>query len=259
MKYFRLLYKYLCHFFTAKHTRGHGVHSPFVFNFTTFVLYAPSTFYIFKTIEQQRSRLLKDTCRISVSDFGTGKNRESAIKKEARRSLKSAKYGQLFFRIINYYGFRNVLELGTSFGITTAYMASVSQALRCTSIEACPQTARRARMLFDELSLQNVNLIEGDIDSVLPDELQVAAKYDFVFLDANHRYEALLRYFEQIVPHMKDNSILIVDDLYWSSDMEKAWSVIKEHPQVRATIDLFQIGIVFFNSDLNKKHYKMRY
>jgi hypothetical protein len=41
--------------------------------------------------------------------------------------------------------------------------------------------------------------------------------------------------------------------------MEKAWKKIKEHPRVKTTIDLFELGIVFFNSDLHKKHYKMRF
>jgi hypothetical protein len=53
--------------------------------------------------------------------------------------------------------------------------------------------------------------------------------------------------------------MFIVDDIYWSEDMELAWKMIKEHPKVTSTIDIFQMGIVFFNSHLHKKNYKLHY
>ncbi len=83
--------------------------------------------------------------------------------------------------------------------------------------------------------------------------------YDVIFIDANHRSSAVLRYFELCLPHVHKNSIVIIDDIYWSDDMELAWQTIKNHPRATSTIDLFQMGIIFFNTDVNKMHYKMRY
>ena len=259
MKQIRIVYKYLQHFFTARHTGGHGVHSPFLFNFTNFVIYEKNPFYAYKAIEDIRKSLLKDKREIAVTDFGTGNNRQKTIKSIARRSLKEAKYGQLLFRIVNSFTCQNVLELGTSLGITTSYLASVSRKTSCTTIEGCAETAKVAADGFKKLGLDNVNQIIGNIDEILPDVLDDNTNLDFVFIDANHRYEPLMRYFEQILPNLNDNSVLIVDDLYWSAEMEKAWKSIKKHPKVSATIDLFQLGIVFFNPQLNKKDYKMRY
>ena len=82
---------------------------------------------------------------------------------------------------------------------------------------------------------------------------------DLVFIDANHKSEAVLRYFELCLNKINKDSILIFDDIYWSSDMEMAWQIIKNHSLVTSTIDIFEMGIVFFNSNLNKTHYKMRY
>ncbi|MFA6581890.1 MAG: SAM-dependent methyltransferase, partial [Paludibacter sp.] len=67
------------------------------------------------------------------------------------------------------------------------------------------------------------------------------------------------RYFEQCISKVHKDTILIVDDIYWSLDMEHAWDTIKMHSLVSSTIDIFQMGIVFFNSDLHKVHYKMRF
>jgi predicted O-methyltransferase YrrM len=81
---------------------------------------------------------------------------------------------------------------------------------------------------------------------------------DFVFIDANHKYDAVIQYFNVILPKLTENSIVVFDDIYWSDGMTQAWNEIKNYPQVVATIDLFHIGIVFFNKNLTKKNYKMR-
>ena len=259
MKQIRFIYKYFKHAFSAKHTRGFRIHSPFIYNFTCSVIYEKKPFYIFSEIEAARQLLLKNNNKISVTDFGTGANKEKTIKNIATRSLKAAKYGQLFFRIANYLGNKEILELGTSLGITTSYLAAVSTDIHCTTMEGCPQTAAIASDNFKQLQLDNINLIVGNIDEKLTVELEKTEKLDFVFIDANHRYEPLMRYFEQILPKLHDKSVLIIDDLYWSADMEKAWNTLKEHPKASATIDLFQVGIIFFNPELNKIHYKMRF
>jgi hypothetical protein len=44
-------------------------------------------------------------------------------------------------------------------------------------------------------------------------------------------------------------SVLIFDDIHWSGEMEEAWNTIKAHEQVRLTIDLFFIGIVYFRKE----------
>ncbi|HET7732429.1 MAG TPA: class I SAM-dependent methyltransferase [Paludibacter sp.] len=203
--------------------------------------------------------LKKDYRAINITDFGTGSDRTETISAIAYKSLKSAKYGQLLFRIIHYFRAQNVLELGTSLGITTSYLASVSSEIHCTSLEGCPEIAKIARENIDKLAIKNVEIVVGDINSTLANVLNQTNKLDFVFIDANHKSEAILRYFNLCLSKVHSNTVIVIDDIYWSSDMEKAWKVIKNHPQVMSTIDLFQLGIVFFNMDLNKKHYKMRY
>ena len=259
MKQIRFIYKYFKHAFSAKHTRGFRIHSPFIYNFACFVIYEKKPFYVFSKIETLRQSLLKNNNKILITDFGTGINREKTIKSIAIRSLKTEKYGQLFFRIVNYLGSKEMLELGTSLGITTSYLAAVSTDIRCTTMEGCPQIAATAADNFKQLKLDNVNLVVGNIDEKLATVLEKTEKLDFVFIDANHRYEPLMHYFEQILPKLHDKSVLIIDDLYWSADMEKAWETLKNHPKVSATIDLFQVGIIFLNPELNKIHYKMRY
>ena len=253
----RLIYKYLYHILTARNTKGFGIHSPFIYQFVQFVLREKNSFYIFNRIENERTKLLDDNSLINITDFGTGKNRTRKVSDIAQKSLKPMKYGKLLFRMINYYKAKNILELGTSFGITSSYLASSSNDLKLTTLEGCPETARKANETFSELKITNANVVIGDIDKTLSKVLENIGLLDFIFIDANHHSAPLLNYFEKCISNTKKNCIIVIDDIYWSNDMEMAWNKIKRHEKVMSTIDLFSIGIVFMNTDLSKKHYKL--
>ncbi|NDP22786.1 MAG: class I SAM-dependent methyltransferase [Paludibacter sp.] len=259
MNVFRIIYKFIRHFLTAQNTKGFGVHSPFMFQFIQNVLSERHYFYVFSEIEALRSELKRNKTIVSITDYGMGINREDSVSQIANKSLKSAKYGQLLFRIIRYFNAVNVLELGTSLGITTSYLASSSSKIKCISLEGCKQIADNAETNFKKLKLTNIELVVGNIDSTLEDVLSKTHKLDFIFIDANHNSEAVIRYFEMCLSKVHNDTIIILDDIYWSNDMEKAWKIIKDHPKVTSTVDIFQIGIVFFNPHLHKKHYKLYY
>jgi hypothetical protein len=69
-----------------------------------------------------------------------------------------------------------------------------------------------------------------------------------------------MRYFNQIVPHLSTTSVVIFDDIHWSQEMEQAWAAIKEHPAVQLSVDLFFIGLVFFNDQFKvEQHFTIRF
>ena len=259
MNRIRITFKFILHFLTAKNTHGFGVHSPYVFHFTKFVVDNNGSYYIFSTIEKIRLRLKKDKRLLNVVDFGTGRKSNILVSEIAKKSIKSGRYGQLLYRLSDYIQARNILELGTSVGLTTSYLAAPSSTSCVVSLEGSQQIANVAIENFKQLNLKNIQLIIGNIDQTLSEVLNGFDHLDLIFIDANHTSLAVLNYFEQALKKINLGTIMVIDDIYWSSDMECAWKVIKEHPLVMSTIDLFELGIVFFNPDLNKKHYKMRY
>jgi predicted O-methyltransferase YrrM len=259
MNRIRIAFKFLVHFLSAKNTRGYGVHSPYLFHFTKFVIDNKSTYYIFTSIEKIRSILKKDNRVINLTDFGTGNKQNNSIANIASKSLKPAKYGQFLYRLSDYMKAQNVLELGTSLGLTTSYLAASSSDRKCISLEGSQQIANIAIENFNKLNIKNIQIVVGDIDITLSKVLNDFDQLDLIFIDANHKSDAVLSYFDLCMTKIHNKSILVLDDIHWTSDMEKAWGKIKDHPRVKTTIDLFQLGIVFFNSDLYKKHYKMRF
>lgn len=262
---FQLGYKYLQYYLSAANGRGHGVHSPFVFDFITKVLRDHTPRPAYAAIEQIRSELLQHSAMIEVADFGAGSGKLGSgprrkINAIARTSLKPPKYAQLLYRIAAHYQPQTILELGTSFGISTAYMASAQPAARVITCEGAPAVAAMARQHFKQLQLNNIALLEGDFADSLPAALAAMPKIDLAFIDGNHRQAPTLAYFEQLLPHARDTSVFIFDDIHWSAEMEAAWTVIREHPAVTLSIDLFFIGMVIFSPDINhKQQFRIRF
>jgi len=262
--HFQLAKKYLNYRFTSSNGKGHGVHSPFVFDLITKVLRDKKEYECYGKIEAIRNELINNFQIIHVDDLGAGsvvkKLNEREVKDIARSSLKPKKYAQLLFRIVNYYKPTTIIELGTSLGITASYLASGNEDAKVYTCEGSTTIAAIAQNNFSNLNLKNIELIQGNFDKTLPPLLSKLDKIDFAFIDGNHRKEPTLNYFYQLIGHSNPSSILIFDDIHWSAEMESAWQEIKQHPSITVTIDLFFIGIVFMNTDFKvKQHFSIRY
>ena len=260
----QLAKKYFQYYLTASNSKGHGVHSPFVFEFIKFVLNDKTKYDCYSTIEKQRQTLLNDKTVIDVEDFGAGstviKTKKRVVKDIAASSLKPKKYSQLLFRMIQFYNKKNVLELGTSFGITTSYLALATNKPVVTTMEGSQNIANIAQQNFNALQLNNITIIKGNFEKTLSTFLAKSSTIDFAFLDGNHRKIPTLNYFQQILTNSTDETIVVFDDIHWSKEMEVAWEEIKAHEAITLTIDLFFIGIVFLKKDFKvKQHFVVRY
>jgi len=254
---FRLGSKYLSYYLTASNNKGHGIHSPFVFEFVSKVLNDRRQYSEYEKVENLRKRLLKDHTMLTVKDFGAGSAKDKTDKRTiasiAKNAAKPAKFGQLLYRLVKYYQPQNILELGTSLGITTSYLSLAKPDTNLITMEGASAVAASARQNFNSLNLQNIFLIEGNFDQTLSSALLQMTQVDFAFIDGNHRREPTERYFKQLLPATHNNTILILDDIHWSIEMEHGWEAIMQHPSVRCSIDLFFAGILFFRQEFKEK------
>src|SRR3954470_13514883 len=101
----QLLKKYSSYYFTALNGKGHGIHSPFVYDFVRHVLIDKRNFYAYNQVEALRQKLLRDNTLIEVEDFGAGstinKTNQRSIASIAQHSAKGRKWAQLLFRLVN--------------------------------------------------------------------------------------------------------------------------------------------------------------
>jgi predicted O-methyltransferase YrrM len=261
---FQLVKKYIHYYLIAANGKGHGIHSPFVFDFIKNVLQDKKQYDCYPAIETARQKLLQQKAEIEVEDFGAGssviKSNKRVVASMAASSLKPRKYAQLLFRMVHYYKPKTILELGTSFGITSSYLASGNMEAAVHTVEGSAAIAAIAAKTFEQTGIKNVRLSTGSFDEVLPKLLPAISVVDLAFIDGNHRKEPTLEYFTQLLKHSTLSTIFIFDDIHWSREMEEAWAAIKQHPSVTLTVDLFFIGIVSVNPDFKiTQHFVIRF
>lgn len=254
---FQLAAKFLRYFLVAANGKGHGIHSPFVYHFITQILNDHHDYPAYSIVEDYRAKLRKDETMLSVEDLGAGSSlastQDRTVASIARHAAKSRKFGQLLFRMVQQWKPAHILELGTSLGITTSYLSLANPSGSIITMEGATQVGAVAKRHFEQSGLHNIRLVPGNFDDTLPGVLKDMPAVDFAFIDGNHRLLPTIKYFEQILPHAHNDTILVLDDIHWSREMETAWQAIRSSEAVRCSIDLFFIGIILFRNEFREK------
>jgi len=234
------------------------IHSPFVYQFYLNVLEGKNRF---KNIENIRKVLEKNRLKIEVNDFGANKGTYlKSISSIAKHVAVPEKYGQFLNSLATYLEANTILELGTSLGLGSAYLAANHSNAQIISIEGSATVAAIAKANLTSLNIQNVEIICGNFDDVLPSVLKRNVKLDLIYIDGNHRYEPTINYFNLLKNKLSTKGCIVFDDIYWSKEMIKAWEEIKEDKEVKLTLDIYRMGIVFFGKDkLAKEDFVLRY
>lgn len=246
------------------HRRGHGIHSPFIFNLFSEFFANKSADQVVKTVENFRKSLLNNNNIVSVNDMGSGSlkmgSRSRRISDIARYSSTRMKYSAILAKFARLSGGKDIIEMGTSLGIGTLAMALSAPSSRVITIEGCPETAAVARENFRLMAASNIDIHVGDIGIVLNElESGDGISPGLVFIDGNHSEEPLLQYFDTIARNALDDTVVIVDDIHLSKSMERGWTRIKEDKRVRVTVDILQMGLVFFRKGLSRENHVIRY
>lgn len=254
----QLSFKYFSHWIRASNRKGHGIHSPFVYDFIVNVLEDPiEDRKNYHAIEQTRVKFKRSSEKIPILDLGAGsyknKSAERGISTLVKSAAKPARFGRFFHRMLRYYGVDSVLELGTSLGMSTRYFADAIPHGKVYSIEGAPALANFSREQLEIEGFKNIEVAQGEFSELLPDMMAKLHGRKLIYVDGNHRYLPTVEYFHNILKSIGDDDILIFDDVHWSQEMEKVWEEIKNNKQVSCTIDLFFIGIVFFRKEFKEK------
>lgn len=241
------------------------IHSPFVYSFYNNVLQNGHVYAQYRVVNKQRKELETVSRFIKRKDLGAHckdafrDQRFVRVSDIARHSAVSRKKGELFFRLVKWLNPTTILELGTSLGISAMYFSLASPDSMVLTIEGCIDSANIARENFEKSGLKNIQVITGEFGEKLSVVLNQIPSPDIVFFDGNHRKEPTLAYFEQCLQHINPGTVFIFDDIHWSAGMVEAWNVICQHHQVKVSIDLFHLGIVFFKDELSKEDFVMRF
>ena len=234
----------------------YSAHSPFIFDFLNTVFDTKKTYYDFQIIESIREHCLADKSKIELTDLGAGSILKSSqtrtIQEIATTSLSSKWQSRILFNLVQRYRPSQILELGTSLGITSLYLCMGRKDAQLTTIEGDPAVAKIAQQNFKRAHAKNIDLKIGEFSEVLNSGL-LGRKFDMIFIDGNHTEKATLQYHKMLSSCLTENGILIYDDIFWSTGMTKAWDSIKNDARFSISLDLYYFGILFKNPNIPSK------
>lgn len=245
--------KYLVYKIFARHRYGHGIHSPFIYQFIRNVLVKREKDNKLKELDDWQKKVKKLKIPGDGNSFGSGSKfikisgRPGRI--TARKIGVSGKHGALLYRIVQYFSPSLIIELGTGGGISTAYLASGDEKTDVITVEGNPERSFFAKQILSGLKLNNCRFVVDDFNHFL-EGLNKIKKPFLVFIDGDHSFQPTIDYFNYFASAADDDSIIIFDDIRWSDDMARAWKTIIKDPRVKVSIDLFFMGIVFFNTSV---------
>lgn len=258
MNYLELIIEYIRYKAISKSKVGHGIHSPFVYEFVRETLKKNSDndeelLRISHWAKESRSVILPG----NNVRFGSG----SKFSKSIFRRFKNAgfigvsdKFGRFLYNLVRFCKPSRIIELGTGAGISTAYLAAADQQVNVISVEGDPERHKLARSLLKKTGLSNYVLHCKNFDEFLNE----CSFYDdpvLVFIDGDHNYSSMMRYYRLFADNVGEKSVIVFDDIRWSKDLLNAWKEIIKMPEAYLSIDLFSAGILFFNSDITKQDF----
>ena len=262
MQRVNLIFRYLSYKLFARHKHGHGIHSPFVYDFIRKVLNQHEEHSSFRTIEKIRYQYLGSNEPLAVAHYGAGSRTSEKhirkLKQIVRSSAVSAKYGQMLHHTAKYYQPEFIIELGTSAGISTAYLATANPATRVITIEGDSNILQIARKTFHALNLKNIEQLNDTFENALEHILKSVSGKLLVFVDGNHQFSCVLNYFQKLKIY-SDECLVIFDDIKWSGGMIKAWEAIRSDTEVNISIDLFFMGIVMLHANIRKQNFVIKF
>ena len=244
------------------HRKGHGIHSPFVFDFITGVLRKDMPAKEKEAVNSIRRSMEDCKIRVTVNDLGAGSGSLQGSRRLcdiARRSSVHHRYGKMLYNIASAYDGLSILEMGTSLGISSLYLALGAPSSEIVSIEGCPALSAIAEKNFSKAGVDNIRVLRGDFKEVLPGLKEDGYKASLVFVDGNHRKRAVLEYFKSLKELIAGESVIILDDINYSFEMNEAWKEIKSDLDVSLSIDVFQMGLLFFKKGMVKQDFVIRY
>ena len=261
---FKLFKKLIVYKLKSRHRKGFGIHSPFLFALVNKGFREECNIAVKKGAAKYSEELKKCNTAIPRSNFGAGSllYTENKIEKPATINQSIGmpkKHGELLHKLSKYYGSNGILELGTGLGSSTYYLASGAPTSRTITVEGHKEYSETAKKVLAQVGIENIEYRIGSFINELEKLKQEKAQFGMFFIDGDHSYAPTLDYFNQCLQLATDNAVIVLDDIHWSDEMDKAWSVIKEHPGCRVSVDLFRFGLVFTNTKLQQQHYLVRY
>ena len=238
--------------------RWDSFHSPALFRLFTHCCNEQDHPESFDSIERQRDKLKSSSDLITRKDFGAGSKHNPESTKErisaiASHALSFPFQGRFLSRLAGFIRPEVIVEFGTSLGISASYLAAGAPAASVYTVEGDPEVSAVASSVIMNLGLSNILIHTLSFDQYIDGLRNKHLTVDLLFLDGHHTSAATIHYYQAMRKFLHPGSIVIIDDLYWSADMQACWQKLIALPEVTQSVDCFHFGMLFLNPDFQQK------
>ena len=189
---------------------------------------------------------------VTTAEMARGRSVTRTIAEICQGGGIAYKWRLFLFRLVRLFKPSSCIELGTSLGISAAFQAAALELNEkgCLStIEGSEALAAIAQGNFRRLGLERVRVRIGRFQDTLDRVLGEHAPVDYVFVDGHHDEEATIGYYEQMLPHLSNDALLIFDDILWYEGMQRAWKRLTNYRHVRVAVDLGEVGVCIMSKE----------
>lgn len=237
------------------------LHSPWLFELYQMAFRKKATREEWVGYEQIRLTLKESSEVLEFTDPGSGSLCIRTVGEQAKRTLLTQDACQFLSLLADHLSCTAVVELGSSLGITTLYLADNGR--RVVTIEGAEPVAKKAEQTFAQFPELKIKLVQGQFDRVLAQELEALTTENeagaiLVWLDGHHQEQATQDYVELIFQVLGQRAVVVLDDIRWSPSMHKAWIHLCQSGRWSVCIDLHRMGILVANPVLSSGHFKLR-
>lgn len=155
----------------------------------------------------------------------------------------SADTGQFFNILVLISKAKNILEVGTSNGYSTIWLAEASKQNKCkvTTIEINEHKVKMAAENFKRAKLNNIKIVHGDALEEIP---KLKGKFDFLFLDAIK--EDYINYFKLAYHKLTKGAIIVADNaIMFERYMKDYLSYVRNHEDLKSVLVPIGSGVEF--------------
>jgi hypothetical protein len=230
--------------------KGHGVHSPFVFDLITNVIEEKSFYYAYQDISLIRKQLAQNNKQILC------KGKQTSVKKAIRQYGISQKEGEFLFRLTNHYKPRTTIAIGSSLGLTPLYLSRYDSTAECITLEGEPDFAEMATHLLKKEVNQAHQLKTGSVVELFQKLIPPQDGVDCFFADKNVEMSDLEAIFNWSVLAIYEKTFWVIAGIHSSPEKLDFWEEMCHHHMATVAVDLYQMGILFFDPKLTMRTYK---
>jgi predicted O-methyltransferase YrrM len=239
----------------------HGVHSPFVYQLITQCFYKKIPENLWRKYLNAKQDVFAHQKKNKVTDLVVEsevfKNNERPVSNVVKVAGISNKKAKILIKTISYFKPTNILKIRTSLDLQTTAIKTGNKNATITTLESYPKKSITGQELFEKNNFKAIEILNSDFSKAHLKYTQ-NKQFDCVFFGRNQTKQASLNYFEECLKTIHNDSFFVFDAIYCTIEMQEAWLIIKKHPKVRVTIDLFYFGIIFFRKEQAKEHFKIR-